>query len=334
MTIKEVARLAGVSSAAVSRYMNGGSVSEEKRARIARAIEETGYRPDMTAQTLRTGRVRQIGVIVPKIFSESVSQIMDGISECLAEKNYMTLLGCAGIDDAQEIRYLDIMERNRVAGIILMGTTMDPVKEKRLRECRVPLVVTGQNFEGFPCVYHDDFHAVKALTSLVLEKGRRRLAYIGVTERDFAAGKARREGTQAALLAAGIDPETMPCTETSFDAEGGFQSARFLLAQHPDLDGFICATDNVALGAMMAVRESGRSVPADVSIVGVGDCWAGTISAPPLTTAHLRYRQCGVDAVRMLLQRIEQEDPEQGEAQPSQIRQIRLPYTIIERGSV
>ena len=93
MTIKDVAQLAGVSPAAVSRYLNGGPLSKDKKERIAQAIEETGYRPNMMAKTMRTGRVRQVGVIIPRIFSESVNQIMDGITEELLEKDYMTVLG-------------------------------------------------------------------------------------------------------------------------------------------------------------------------------------------------------------------------------------------------
>ena len=96
MTIKDVARLAGVSPAAVSRYLNGGSLSEEKRVQVREAIRTTGYRPDVAAQTLRTGRVNQVGVIVPKIHSDSVSQVSAGISGALAQQGYLTLLGSTG----------------------------------------------------------------------------------------------------------------------------------------------------------------------------------------------------------------------------------------------
>ena len=92
MTIKEVARLAGVSPAAVSRYLNGGSISPEKSERVKKAIEETGYRPNPMAQTMRTGRINQVGVIVPRLYSDSVSQITAGASCKLFEHGYMTLL--------------------------------------------------------------------------------------------------------------------------------------------------------------------------------------------------------------------------------------------------
>ena len=86
MTIKEVARLAGVSPAAVSRYLNGGPLSKDKKERVAKAIEETGYRPNLMAKTMRTGKLRQVGIIVPRIMSESVHRMMDGIAEELLER--------------------------------------------------------------------------------------------------------------------------------------------------------------------------------------------------------------------------------------------------------
>ncbi len=328
MTIKEVARLADVSSAAVSRYLNGGPLSKEKKARIKKAIEETGYRPNLMAQTMRTGKINQIGIILPKIYSESASRIVSGIAEELYEENYMTVLGCTETDAARELRYIDIMQNNRVAGLILMGTTMTEEKAEAMRNCSIPLVVTGQNFPGFPCVYHDDFHAVKDLTELMLRKGRKKIVYLGVTEEDAAAGISRRKGAQAALEDAGLDGENMPRICTSFDAEGGFWAMTELLEAYPDLDGVVCATDSIALGAMNALKSKGIQVPEQVSIAGVGDSWAGTVAHPTLTSVHLHYRQCGMYAARMLLKLVNEE--QEGKI----VRQMMLDYSIVERGSI
>ncbi|MBQ9033587.1 MAG: LacI family DNA-binding transcriptional regulator, partial [Lachnospiraceae bacterium] len=143
MTIKEVARLAGVSPAAVSRYLNGGPLSKDKKERVARAIEETGYRPNLMAKTMRTGKVRQVGVIVPRIMSESVNSLMDGIAEELLDKGYLTVLGYSDRSKDRELQYLDIMQSSRVAGIILMATTLSDIKKVSLENCTVPLVITG-----------------------------------------------------------------------------------------------------------------------------------------------------------------------------------------------
>ena len=152
MTIKEVARLAGVSPAAVSRYLNGGPLSKDKKERVAKAIEETGYRPNLMAKTMRTGKLRQVGIIVPRIMSESVHRMMDGIAEELLEKGYLTVLGYSDSSRDRELQYLDILQSSRVAGIILMATTLTDIKKSSIESCSVPLVITGQNFRGLPCV--------------------------------------------------------------------------------------------------------------------------------------------------------------------------------------
>lgn len=313
MTIKEVARLAGVSPAAVSRYLNGGPLSKEKKECIARAIEETGYRPNLMAKTMRTGKVRQVGIIVPRIFSESVNQVMDGITEELLEKDYLTVLGYAERNKDRELQYLEMMQSNRVAGIILMATTLSDIKRLSLEKCSVPLVITGQNFDGFPCVYHDDKGAVKELTSLMIAKGRKKIVYIGVFEDDKAAGLARREGVQEALREAGFDADQLPIVIADFDTRSGYTCMIGLLEKYPDLDGVICATDIIAHGAMYALKERGKRIPEDVSIAGVGDNWADLVSMPKLTTAHLYHKRCGSEAARMLLKMIGEAGQKSGE---------------------
>lgn len=330
MTIKEVAELAGVSSAAVSRYLNGGSLSEEKRSRIRRTIEETGYHPNLTAQIMRTGQNRQIGVIIPKIHSDSVSQVAAGITGRLRKKGYVALLGSTDLEESSELGFLDIMQNNPVAGVILMGTCLTPILSDAMKDCPIPLVVTGQNYPGFPCVYHDDFNAVRSLTNLLLDRGHDRLAFLGVTEKDIAAGQQRRLGMQAAVREAGLDPEKVPVAVCDFTAESGYEKMRELLKRRPELNGAVCATDTIALGAMKALREEGRKIPEEFGIAGVGDSWACSISVPELTSAHLYYHECGEDAAAMMLSLIEHP----GEQDKIPVRQTMLGYEIIERGSV
>ena len=329
MTIKEVAQLAGVSPAAVSRYLNGGSISPEKRERVRKAIEETGYRPNPMAQTMRTGRINQVGIIVPRLYSDSVSQITAGASKRLFEQGYMTLLGCTDHDSDMELDYLRLMQESQVSGIILMGAVLTPQIAQAIRDSRVPVVITGQNFEEFPCVYHDDFHAVRDLTRLMIAKGRRHIAMIGAPDNDIAAGLNRRRGAEQALLDAGFDASRMPYEVSSFEAKGGKEAMLRLMDRYPELDGVICATDTMAMGAMSALKEAGKIIPDDVSITAVGDSWIDSVSTPALTTAHLFFQQCGEEAARLLLELLDGTEPEN-----SAPRQIRLQYLIVERGSV
>lgn len=277
---------------------------------------------------MRTGRFNQIGVIVPKINSDSVSQITQGIAEELRKKNYITMLGCTENVDDRETSFLDIMQGNQAAGIILMGTVMTPNKADILQNSKIPVVITGQSFEGFACVFHDDFNAVRDLTAYMIGKGKRRIAYLGVTEEDAAAGVARRKGAQAAVKEAGLNVEEMPCVICGFDCESGYLAMKELLAEHREIDGVICATDRIALGAMAAIREAGIRIPEDIAIAGVGDSWAGLASDPKLTSVHLHYKKCGRDAADMLLDMIEQREEDRI------LSKIMLGYHIVERGSV
>lgn len=327
MTIKELAKLAGVSPAAVSRYLNGGPLSEEKRRSIRAAIQRTGYQPDPAAQTLRTRSTDIVGLIVPRLDSESVSRLAAGASEYLDSAGYTCQLGVAGNKPERELSLLQLFQSRSVAGAILMGTVLTPELERYLQSTSMPVVVAGQRYRGVPCVYHDDYGAALELTRLVLARGRRRPVLIAAPEEDAAAGQARRRGVQAGLREAGLDPE-LPIERSSFELEGGRAAMERLLARCPDLDAVLCATDRMAFGAMQALREAGKRLPEQVSVTGIGDNWAGDHIVPRLTTAHFYYRTCGETAARLLIERIQDRD------RSVPVQQVELSYTIKERDSV
>ena len=143
MTIKEIAKLAGVSSAAVSRYLNGGYVSDEKKEQIKKVIEETGYQPSAQARMLRTKKACLIGVVVPKINSESISRITAGIEKVLSERNYQMLLAGTDNTPVKEIEYMRLFENYPVDGIILVGTitTTGTLDSFRNLLCSVVIIV-------------------------------------------------------------------------------------------------------------------------------------------------------------------------------------------------
>ena len=138
MTIKEIAKLAGVSSAAVSRYLNGGYVSDEKKEQIKKVIEETGYQPSAQARMLRTKKACLIGVVVPKINSESISRITAGIEQVLSARGYQMLLASTDNQPKNELTYLRIFESYPVDGIVLIGTVLTDEHRRFLKESKVP----------------------------------------------------------------------------------------------------------------------------------------------------------------------------------------------------
>lgn len=326
MTIAEIAARAGVSKTAVSRYLNDGYVSAEKREAIRVVIEQTGYVPSRQAQLLRTGRSRLVGVILPTITSESMGRVVHGISHALASSDFQMLLANTENDEKKELEYLEVFRKGRVDGILLVATMITPAHRRAIQSCQVPVVVLGQYSAKSCCIYHDDEGAARALTEKMLAAGRRHIAYIGVTPRDRAAGLARRTGVQAALTAAGVPWMEELALQSDFSMQGGATACNKLLAKGLDFDGLFCATDSIAVGAMQALQAAGRSVPDDVAVVGVGDSKLGQLLHPRLTTAHYYHEKCGEEGSRMLLSMMEGE--------PATIQRLCLGYELIDGETV
>lgn len=300
MNINEIARLAEVSRATVSRFLNDGYVSDEKRERIRRVIEQTGYKPSAQAQMLRTKKTKQVGVIIPKINSESISRMVAGIGTVLKEAGFWLLLANTENREREELEYLKLFTENQVDGIILIGTIFTPEHKKILRGMQVPVVVLGQRLAGYCCVYQDDYNAAKEAASLLIG-GARRAGCIGVTEKDKAVGAARKSAFLDAVKEAGMIWDESCFEECGFAAEDGYRAAERLMHRHPELDAVFGVTDTIALGAMAWICESGRRVPQDVAIAGVGDTISGRIMRPQLSSVHFYYRTSGQEAARLLL---------------------------------
>lgn len=321
MTINEIAAMAGVSRATVSRYLNDGYVSEEKREQIRRVIEETGYEPSVQAQQLRLKRTNIIGVIIPKINSESVSRMVAGISVALKRDGYQMLLANTDNDEKEELKYLNLFKYNQVDGVILIGTVLTKAHKERLKEIQVPVVVLGQVLPGYSCVYHDDYHAAREMTGC-LAKHADYLGYIGVTQKDVAAGKERKRGF---VDGAGAGRKTC-FVEGEFSMDAGYEGCRQLLEQHPEVDGIFCATDTIAAGAMRYLHKVGKRIPEDVALAGVGDSMMAKVTCPTIATVHYYYKTSGMEAASLLLERIR--NPE------GAVREVKMGYQIIDGGSL
>ena len=328
MNMKELAEIAGVSSAAVSRYINGGPLSQEKKERIRIAIEQTNYKPDTAAQTLRTGTSDQIGIILPKIDSGAMSRFTAGAIPALLEEGYLTLLADTSLDIEREISYLSLFQSRSVAGIILMGSLFTPRLADVLNTLSVPVVIVGQQFKNLSCVYYNDFDAAYDLTSLILKKGRKHIGFIGTTDKDVAVGLNRRRGVQAAMKDFGLSPDSLCMQIGDLDVSDGSYGMKKLLVENPQIDGVVCVTDRIAIGAMETLRAAGKRIPEDVSICGMDDLWVGQYLSPALTTSHFYYKTCGEKAAKLLVDLIRQKD------NPGPTSQIMLGYSIMERGSV
>lgn len=325
MTIKEIATMAGVSQAAVSRYFNDGYISEEKRNAIKQVVDETGYRPSFQAQTLRTKKTKTIGVIIPKIDSNSIGKIVDGITKVLEEHEYRMILGISRLNPEKEIEYLSILDNNQVEGILILESMHHANLRKKIAKAKVPVVVLGQQMKNCTCVYHDDYGAMKEITELCLSKGRKQIGFLGVTRQDKAVGEARWNGYHDALKEAGIAYKKKHTKEIGFSILDGYTSTKELLTEFPQMNALVCATDKIAVGAKKAIEEAGLRIPEDILLTGHGNSDLSNSVTPALTTVHFYYEECGSKAANMLFDLLE--------AQESRVEQLQLGYRIIEQAS-
>lgn len=306
MTIKEIAKLAGVSSAAVSRYLNGGYVSAEKKEAIGRVIEETGYQPSAQARMLRTKKASLVGVVVPRINSESISRITAGIEKVLAKRNYRMLL--AGTDNTpeKEIEYLKIFESYPVDGIVLVGTIVTPAHRKFFKECKVPVVVIGQHTKYANCIYHDDYEAGKLMGQMAGRMSHEKVAYLGVTKEDKAVGGSREDGFRSGLKSTGKSLEEDYKLTADFSIQSGYEKTMKLLEEKSDIDVISCATDTIAAGAIGALNDyKDGAYKTKIRVTGFGDNHLLKAVTGGIPTVHFGYMTSGIRGAEILLDAVE-----------------------------
>ncbi len=324
MDINQIAQMAGVSRATVSRYFNDGYVSQEKRDRIRAVVKATGYSPSQHAKSLRTGKSNTVGVIIPKINSASVSRMVAGMTPVFAERGYQVLLANTDNDAAREVSYLRLFEeRRQVDGVVLVATVFSDAHFAAMGDMSLPLVVLDQDLPGHSCVYQNDREALRDVTANALRTSSHP-AYIGVLEEDASAGRDRHLGFLDACAAAGIEVPERAQMIADFTVDAGYTAAEQLLDDYPEVDTIVCATDSIAFGAMTCLREYGRRVPEDVQVTGVGDAELSQIVTPTLTTVHHHYKTSGAEAARMLCEQL---------AGDTARREVRMSYEVVARNS-
>lgn len=322
MNIVDIAKMAGVSSAAVSRYFNNGHLSEKKQEAIRKVVEETGYRPSMQAQTLRTKKTKIVGVVVPKVASASIGRVVEGILSVLNESAYQMLLAVTQNNPKKEVEYLAAFQERQVDGVILVATVFTAAHKRVLKELPVPVVIVGQYLSGYCCVFHDDYHASYDLTKLFLEKGRRKLGYLSAIHKDKAVGAERYKGFCDAVRDSGLAELRENTVIAAFTVASGYEKAGELLEKYDSLDGIICATDTMAAGAMQYLQEHHINVPDTILVAGQGDSDMARVTAPPIITVHYSYEKSGVLAVQMLLELLQYDE--------SITKEVKLGYHIVE----
>ena len=306
LTIVDIAKMAGVGTTTVSRYFNGGNLKKETHERIKEIVDKYNYTPNTFAKALKSTDSKIIGVIVPCLHSYVSGNTLKYLDKELKDNNYETLIMNANFDENKQLEYIKKLARMNVDGIILLPTTMSKAYESTIKSIDVPVVMLGQEGEYTYSVEYNDLNAARDLTNYVLASGHKKIAYLGVSEDDIAVGYYRKLGVIMALEKYGLKPENILIT--NFSMEEAYDVVRENIQKLKNDSCLICATDNLAYGAIKALEEEGLSVGENYSVAAFGDYTSSALLKSPLTTIKFDLKDAAKQTVSMLLNVIKKEE--------------------------
>jgi DNA-binding LacI/PurR family transcriptional regulator len=330
-TLDQVAALAGVGRGTASRVINGSEhVSERSRLAVEAAVAELRYVPNAAARTLKTRRTDTVGLVIAepadRIFGEPFfAGIVRGISTAASDagKQLVLLLSQAGSRRAHLESYLT---RQHVDGVLLLSLHDDDELPAAIRSRELPMVIGGRSGDtDAPWVDVDNERGASLATQLLVDTGCQVIGTI-TGPFDMTAGRDRYAGFEAALRAAGREVAADLVVTGDFSRESGARAMAELLDRRPDIDGVFCANDPMAAAALRVLRESGRSVPEDVSVIGFDDSSLARTTHPSLTTVSQHLEEMGREMVDLLIEQLRQPDL-------GQPRSRLLDVSLIERES-
>ncbi|WP_431732487.1 LacI family DNA-binding transcriptional regulator [Clostridium pasteurianum] len=317
-----MASIAGVAKSTVSRYLNGGYVSEQTGKKICKAIRDTNYVPNNFAQSLKAKKNNLIGIIVPRLDSYANSRTLAGIDERLRELGYQLIISCTGQKVKREIESIENLINQRISGIILISGKISDKHKKALGESDIPVILLGQKNDDFYCVMHNDEDAGYQMGSYIIDKGHRNICYVDVDKKDVSAWSRRKLGFQKCMRDNNID--SVSFFESDSTIEGAIKiEKKILTTQKPTI--IACATDNIAIGIIKGLIKRGISIPKDISVIGIGDYEVARMVTPSLTTIHYPYKSCGKLLAEKIVDLITGNDVE---------HDTIIPVKLVERESV
>lgn len=315
--LKTIARLAGVSVSTVSRVLSGKSKKKNhKTEKILEIAEKLGYKKNLLARSIRTGKSYTIGVIISDISYSFYPEIVKGIEEVLTEKGYGMILKNTFEDPEKEKRAIHNLVERQVEGIIISPILEDVNEEYfwELREKKKPFVVIDRFYPYIICdfVGVDDRQGGYIAVKHLIELGHENIGMVTGPLNTFT-GKERFEGYKDALLEYGIKFKKEYVVEGIYGSyeeviKVGREKTEELLKRVPEITGIFYGTDTLAVGGMRYLKEKGIKIPDDISIVGFADLIEAELTDPPLTTIRQPKYLMGKKAGELILKKIENND--------------------------
>lgn len=327
-TIKDVARLAGVSPMTVSRVINGsGYASQEARSRVERAVAEIGFVPNALARQLRSKRTRTLALVISDITNPFFTTIARGVEDIAAANDFAVMFCNTDESDAEEMAYLQMLIERHIDGVLLVPASDSGKSLRLLRAHRVPVVVLDRRVSSprVDQVRSDSEAGAYQLVRHLIELGHRRIAML-TGHRTISTSVDRAAGHRRALAEVGIEHDDRLVLYEGFGVEAGYRMACQILDLHPRPTALFAANNFIAFGAIRALREQGVPIPEAMSLVAFDDLPSDWLIDPFLTVVDQRAYEMGERGAELILERVA------GGGRPAR-QSIILPVDFIVRRS-
>lgn len=326
--IKDIAKEAGVSVTTVSRVLNNEKyVKDEVRERVQMVIDEMGYTPSSIARSLVLKRTNIIGVIVPDITNSFSSTIISSIEECANQNNFNIMVCNIAESPEKELNYLNIIKEMRMDGVIITNEKITPNIKNALYSIDVPVVFVSVKPDEllFTSITVNNYQASYDATNYLINKGHKKIAFIGGDLRDITSGKERYKGYRKALEHNDLDVNEEYIKFGNYKMQDGYNYMEEILKCSILPTALFAASDDMAVGALNCILDNGLKVPEDISIIGFDNSSLTTVVRPTLTTISQPINEMGVLSVKTLIKQINNEE--------TLLNQIIVKHKLIERQS-
>jgi LacI family repressor for deo operon, udp, cdd, tsx, nupC, and nupG len=328
-SIKDIARIAGVSSATVSRTLsNPDLVSEETRNRVLKAVDQTGYTPNRFGASLRTQKSGNVLVVMPDITNQVNAGIIKAIEKEAHKEGYSVLLGDTQNDPSREKHYADLLTSGQADGMLLFTPKLPfPINDEKPLYDQIPPLVNSCEMIAHEEIYTvsiNNFEGAKAAVNHLIELGHKKIAAImGPLETPSALN--RFDGYKSALEDAGIKLNPQFVIKGDYLVDTGIQAMEKLLRLKNRPTAVFCFSDDMAIGAMNALREYGYDIPQDMSVIGFDDITYAALVHPKLTTISQPLEQIGIQCMKLLAAQLKGSPPSK--------KAYELPFKLMLRQS-
>ncbi len=328
VTMKDIADDVGVSTATVSRVLNGkGPVSEEVKSAVLASVDRLGYRPNVIGRSLRLSRTFVIGVLIPDISNPFFGEMVRAIEDRALDAGYAVMTCSSGEDLVREQRYVEVMLDRSVDGVLVAVTDSFSSDLAPLIETETPIVLIDRILESMPLdsITIDNEGAAELAVSYLISRGYKRIGVVAGPER-VSTATGRLAGCQRALAARGFPLSESYLFSGDYLEESGLAAGRELIRMQNPPDAVLVTNNLMTLGFFRAVVEAGWRVPHDLAIIGFDDSDWASLATPTLTVVDQSPYEMGARAVKLLLDRLRAD----GMVEP---RRTTIPVRLIRRGS-